>query len=210
MFAAIRHNDGPMSGGDERPLPRLRVTRPSLVSRISACRMMFLEQEARDADNHAVVGFAVLRTENGVAMVGSPSIRLFYKFRTFLRRSLTLRRIANLFGMHINAGSGRGGACSSSGGAACRGGGRGPCAGQSGGRLPDLYKGLARALVFALLIAVVLYVAGRLLDHRRTAWLRLLALTGDSAKSTTVACERAAALQEQHFVTLLKLATSAA
>ena len=35
------------------------------------------------------------------------------------------------------------------------------------GRLPDLYEGLVRALVFALLIAVVLYLASRLLDHRR-------------------------------------------
>jgi uncharacterized protein len=35
------------------------------------------------------------------------------------------------------------------------------------GRLPDLYEGLVRALVFALLIAVVLYLAGRVLDHRR-------------------------------------------
>ncbi|HEX5576141.1 MAG TPA: type II CAAX endopeptidase family protein [Gemmatimonadales bacterium] len=35
------------------------------------------------------------------------------------------------------------------------------------GRLPDLYEGLARALVFALLIAAVLYLAGRVLDHRR-------------------------------------------
>jgi len=35
------------------------------------------------------------------------------------------------------------------------------------GRLPDLYEGLVRALVFALLIAVVLYLASRVLDHRR-------------------------------------------
>jgi hypothetical protein len=35
------------------------------------------------------------------------------------------------------------------------------------GHLPDLYEGLVRALVFALLIAVVLYLAGRVLDHRR-------------------------------------------
>src|SRR5829696_1694731 len=35
------------------------------------------------------------------------------------------------------------------------------------GRLPDLYEGLVRALVLALLIAAVLYLAGRVLDHRR-------------------------------------------
>ena len=35
------------------------------------------------------------------------------------------------------------------------------------GRLPDLYEGLVRALVFALLIAAVLYLASRVLDHRR-------------------------------------------
>ena len=35
------------------------------------------------------------------------------------------------------------------------------------GRLPDIYKALVRALVFALLIAGVLYLASRLLDHRR-------------------------------------------
>jgi membrane protease YdiL (CAAX protease family) len=35
------------------------------------------------------------------------------------------------------------------------------------GRLPDVYEGLVRALVFALLIAAVLYVASRVLDHRR-------------------------------------------
>src|SRR3954462_4460638 len=35
------------------------------------------------------------------------------------------------------------------------------------GRLPDLYEGLVRALLFALLIAVVLYLASRVLDHRR-------------------------------------------
>ena len=35
------------------------------------------------------------------------------------------------------------------------------------GRLSDLYEDLVRALVFALLIAAALYLAGRLLDHRR-------------------------------------------
>ena len=35
------------------------------------------------------------------------------------------------------------------------------------GRLPDLYEGLVRALVFALLVAAVLYLASRVLDHRR-------------------------------------------
>ena len=35
------------------------------------------------------------------------------------------------------------------------------------GRLPDLYEGLVRALVFALLIAAALYLASRVLDHRR-------------------------------------------
>src|SRR4051794_1370744 len=35
------------------------------------------------------------------------------------------------------------------------------------GRLPDLYEDLVRALVFALLIAAALYVASRVLDHRR-------------------------------------------
>ena len=35
------------------------------------------------------------------------------------------------------------------------------------GRLPDLYEDLVRALVFALLIAAVLYLASRVLDHRR-------------------------------------------
>jgi len=35
------------------------------------------------------------------------------------------------------------------------------------GRLPDLYEDLVRALVFALLIAAALYLAGRVLDHRR-------------------------------------------
>jgi hypothetical protein len=34
------------------------------------------------------------------------------------------------------------------------------------GRLPDLYEGLVRALVFALLIAAALYLASRVLDHR--------------------------------------------
>jgi uncharacterized protein len=34
------------------------------------------------------------------------------------------------------------------------------------GRLPDVYEGLVRALVFAVLIAAVLYLAGRVLDHR--------------------------------------------
>jgi membrane protease YdiL (CAAX protease family) len=34
------------------------------------------------------------------------------------------------------------------------------------GRLPDLYDGLVRALVFALLIAAALYLASRVLDHR--------------------------------------------
>jgi membrane protease YdiL (CAAX protease family) len=35
------------------------------------------------------------------------------------------------------------------------------------GRLPDLYEGLVRSLVFAFLIAAVVYLASRLLDHRR-------------------------------------------
>ena len=35
------------------------------------------------------------------------------------------------------------------------------------GRLPDLYEDLVRALVFALLIATALYLASRVLDHRR-------------------------------------------
>jgi membrane protease YdiL (CAAX protease family) len=35
------------------------------------------------------------------------------------------------------------------------------------GRLPDLYEGLIRALVFALLISAVLLLASRILDHRR-------------------------------------------
>jgi membrane protease YdiL (CAAX protease family) len=35
------------------------------------------------------------------------------------------------------------------------------------GRLPDLDEGIVRALVFALLIAALLYLAGRVLDHRR-------------------------------------------
>ena len=35
------------------------------------------------------------------------------------------------------------------------------------GRLPDLHEGLVRALVFALLIAAALYLASRVLDHRR-------------------------------------------
>jgi hypothetical protein len=35
------------------------------------------------------------------------------------------------------------------------------------GRLPDLYESLVRALVFALLIAAALYLASRVLDHRR-------------------------------------------
>ena len=35
------------------------------------------------------------------------------------------------------------------------------------GRLPDLYEDLVRALVFALLIAAALYLASRVLDHRR-------------------------------------------
>jgi CAAX protease family protein len=35
------------------------------------------------------------------------------------------------------------------------------------GRLPDLYEGLTRALVFALLIAAALYLASRVLDHRK-------------------------------------------
>jgi uncharacterized protein len=35
------------------------------------------------------------------------------------------------------------------------------------GRLPDLYGGLVRALVFALLIAAALFLASRVLDHRR-------------------------------------------
>src|SRR5215208_4519408 len=35
------------------------------------------------------------------------------------------------------------------------------------GRLPDLYEDLVRALVFALLIAAGLYLASRVLDHRR-------------------------------------------
>jgi membrane protease YdiL (CAAX protease family) len=35
------------------------------------------------------------------------------------------------------------------------------------GRLPDIYEGLVRALVFALLIAAALYLASRVLDHRR-------------------------------------------
>ena len=35
------------------------------------------------------------------------------------------------------------------------------------GRLPDLYEALVRALVFALLIAAALYLASRVLDHRR-------------------------------------------
>ena len=34
------------------------------------------------------------------------------------------------------------------------------------GRLPDLYDGLVRALVFAVLIAIVLHLASRVLDHR--------------------------------------------
>jgi uncharacterized protein len=35
------------------------------------------------------------------------------------------------------------------------------------GRLPDLYEDLVRALVFALLIGAALYLASRVLDHRR-------------------------------------------
>jgi uncharacterized protein len=35
------------------------------------------------------------------------------------------------------------------------------------GRLPDLYDALVRALVFALLIAAALFLASRVLDHRR-------------------------------------------
>ena len=35
------------------------------------------------------------------------------------------------------------------------------------GRLPDLYEDLVRALVFALLIVAALYLASRVLDHRR-------------------------------------------
>jgi len=35
------------------------------------------------------------------------------------------------------------------------------------GRLPDLYEGLVRALVFALLIAAALYMASHVLDHRK-------------------------------------------
>ena len=35
------------------------------------------------------------------------------------------------------------------------------------GRLPDIYEALVRALMFALLIAALLYLASRLLDHRR-------------------------------------------
>jgi len=35
------------------------------------------------------------------------------------------------------------------------------------GRLPDLYEGLVRALVFAVLIAAALYLASRVLDHRK-------------------------------------------
>ena len=35
------------------------------------------------------------------------------------------------------------------------------------GRLPDLYEDLVRALAFALLIAAALYLASRVLDHRR-------------------------------------------
>ena len=35
------------------------------------------------------------------------------------------------------------------------------------GRLPDIYGALVRALMFALLIAALLYLASRLLDHRR-------------------------------------------
>jgi uncharacterized protein len=35
------------------------------------------------------------------------------------------------------------------------------------GRFPDLYEDLIRALVFALLIAAALYLASRVLDHRR-------------------------------------------
>ena len=35
------------------------------------------------------------------------------------------------------------------------------------GRLSDLYEDLVRALVFALLIAAALYLASRVLDHRR-------------------------------------------
>jgi uncharacterized protein len=35
------------------------------------------------------------------------------------------------------------------------------------GRLPDVYDGLVRALVFALLIAGALFLASRVLDHRR-------------------------------------------
>src|SRR5215217_3143467 len=54
-----------------------------------------------------------------------------------------------------------------SGDDACRGRGRWPGAGRSGGRLPDLYEDLVRALVFALLIAAALYLASRVLDHRR-------------------------------------------
>jgi uncharacterized protein len=54
-----------------------------------------------------------------------------------------------------------------SGDAACRGRGRGPRASRSGGAPPDLYEGLVRALVFALLIAAALYLASRVLDHRR-------------------------------------------
>jgi CAAX protease family protein len=37
------------------------------------------------------------------------------------------------------------------------------------GRLPDLYEALVRALVFAFLIAAALFVAGRILDHRRVS-----------------------------------------
>jgi hypothetical protein len=35
------------------------------------------------------------------------------------------------------------------------------------GRLPDLYEGLVRALVFAVLIAAALYLASQVLDHRK-------------------------------------------
>jgi membrane protease YdiL (CAAX protease family) len=41
------------------------------------------------------------------------------------------------------------------------------CVAGLAGRLPDLYEDLVRALVFALLIAAALYLASRVLDHRR-------------------------------------------
>jgi hypothetical protein len=41
------------------------------------------------------------------------------------------------------------------------------CGAGLAGRLPDLYEDLVRALVFALLITAALYLASRVLDHRR-------------------------------------------